>query len=246
MNGATPTSPRLGWIVQYGLLAGPLLTMLDSSIVNVAVLRVADELHASIGAVQWTISGYLLALGAGLGVVGYLARRFGTLPVYVVSLAGFTLASVACAVASNLGVLIGARVAQGLIGAPLVPLAMSMLLGSGGQARAISPIVGIVLFLAPALGPTVGGSLIAAGGWRLIFLINIPVGIVATVAARRIPAALAPGRKARTRFGAVGLLLLAAGVTAVLHRPQVRACNHGAPSCGSDPLRPLPRSTGLS
>ena len=73
---------RTGPLVQYALLAGPLLSMLDSSIVNVAVEPIARELHASLTVVQWTVSGYLLALGAGLAATAYLARRFGTLPVY--------------------------------------------------------------------------------------------------------------------------------------------------------------------
>ena len=73
---------RLGPLVQYALLAGPLLSMLDSSIMSVAVEPIARELHASLTAVQWAVSGYLLALGAGLAATAYLARRFGTLPVY--------------------------------------------------------------------------------------------------------------------------------------------------------------------
>jgi hypothetical protein len=89
--------PRLGPLVQYALLAGPLLSMLDSSIVNVAVEPIARELHASLTTVQWTVSGYLLALGAGLAGTAYLARRFGTLPVYRVSVLAFTLASALCA-----------------------------------------------------------------------------------------------------------------------------------------------------
>ena len=75
-------APRTGPLVQYALLAGPLLSMLDSSIENVAVEPIARELHASLTRVQWAVSGYLLALGAGLAATAYLARRFGTLPVY--------------------------------------------------------------------------------------------------------------------------------------------------------------------
>jgi len=74
-------APRTGPVVQYALLAGPLPSMLDSSIVNVAVEPIARELRASLTVVQWTVSGYLLALGAGLAGTAYLARRFGTLPV---------------------------------------------------------------------------------------------------------------------------------------------------------------------
>jgi EmrB/QacA subfamily drug resistance transporter len=211
------TLPRLGPLVQYALLAGPLLSMLDSSIVNVAVEPIARELHAGLTTVQWTVSGYLLALGAGLAGTAYLARRFGTLPVYRVSVTAFTVASALCALAPDAAVLVAARVLQGLVAAPLVPLAMTMLLGRGTAARrSISPLAGIMLFLGPALGPTVGGALIGAAGWRAIFLINVPVGALAVLAVRLVPAALAPGRTAGARFDLPGLILLGAGLTGLL------------------------------
>jgi MFS family permease len=145
--------------VQYALLAGPLLSMVDSSIVNVAAEPIARALHAPLTTVQWTVSGYLLGLGTGLAGTAYLARRYGTVPVYRVSLAAFTAASALCALSPGIGALIAFRVVQGLVAAPLVPLAMSMLLGKGGRARSISVTAGIMLFAAPALGPTVGGAL---------------------------------------------------------------------------------------
>ena len=207
--------------MQYALLAGPLLSMLDSSIVNVAIEPIARELHAGLTTVQWTVSGYLLALGAGLAGTAYLARRFGTLPVYRASIAAFTAASALCALAPDAPVLVAARILQGLVAAPLVPLAMSMLLGrgsagDGGGARSISPLAGIMLFLGPALGPTVGGALIGTVGWRGIFLVNIPAGAVAAVAVRFVPAALAPGRQPEAKFDLTGLVLLAAGLTGLL------------------------------
>jgi EmrB/QacA subfamily drug resistance transporter len=194
--------------------------MLDSSIVNVAVEPIARELHASLTVVQWTVSGYLLALGAGLAGTAYLARRFGTLPVYRVSVVAFTIASALCALAPAAGALVGARILQGLVAAPLVPLAMSMLLGAGHRAangaRSISPVAGILLFLGPALGPTVGGALIGAAGWRGIFLINVPLGALAAVAVGAVPAAMAPGRHPGARFDLPGLILLAAALTGLL------------------------------
>src|SRR5215472_4515872 len=144
---AAPTARALGAIAQFGLLAGPLLSMLDSSIVNVAVAPIARELHAPLALVGWVVSGYLLALGVGLAATSWLARRFGTLPVYGVSLLGFTLASACCAAAPDARILVAARLAQGLLGAPLVPLAMSMLLGGQGGARSVSPVAGMLLFL---------------------------------------------------------------------------------------------------
>jgi EmrB/QacA subfamily drug resistance transporter len=209
-------------LVQYALVAGPLLSMLDSSIVTVAVEPIARELHAGLTTVQWAVSGYLLALGAGLAGTAYLARRCGTLPVYRTSVVAFTLASAMCALAPDAAALIAARLVQGLVAAPLVPLAMSMLLGRGPEggggngSRSISPLAGMMLFLGPALGPTVGGALIGVAGWRSIFLINVPLGALAAVAVGSVPAALAPGRQPGTRFDLPGLVLLAAGLTGLL------------------------------
>ena len=213
---ASPPSARLGVLAQSGLLAGPLLSMLDASIVNVAVAPIARQLHAPLTQVGWAVSGYLLALGVGLAATPWLARRFGTLPVYTASVLAFTTASACCAAAPDARLLIAARLAQGLAGAPLVPLAMSMLLGGTGGARTVSPVAGMLLFLAPALGPTAGGGLIAAFGWRSIFLVNVPVGLAGAIAARHIPAQRAPGRAASAPLDTAGLALLAAGLTGVL------------------------------
>jgi EmrB/QacA subfamily drug resistance transporter len=231
---------RLGPLVQYALVAGPLLSMVDSSIVNVAVEPIARELHAGLTTVQWTVSGYLLALGAGLAGTAYLARRFGTLPVYRVSVTAFTAASALCALAPDAGVLVAARVLQGLVAAPLVPLAMSMLLGRAtGAARSISPLAGIMLFLGPALGPTVGGALIGADpttGWRAIFLINVPLGALAALAVRFVPATLAPGRTPGARFDLPGLILLGAGLTGLLFGASQGAASGWASAVTLGPL----------
>lgn len=226
---ATGSLPRTSPLVQYALLAGPLLSMIDSSIVNVAAEPVARSLHASLATVQWTISGYLLALGTGLAGTAYLARRYGTVPVYRASLAVFTAASALCALSPGIGMLIAARAVQGLVAAPLVPLAMSMLLGGSGKARSMSPVAGILLFAAPAFGPTVGGALIGAASWRFIFAVNVPVGALAVLAARRLPEGVSPvrsdsanpeGRSPGTPREAApdlpGLIMLGAGLALAL------------------------------
>ncbi len=218
MTAAAAAAPasRLGPVVQYALLAGPLLSMLDSSVVNVAVEPIARELHASLPLVQWAVSGYLLAIGTGLAATAYLARRFGTLALYRASISAFTAASAACALAPTVQVLLLTRAIQGLVAAPLVPMAMSMLFGKGESARSMSATAGMLLFLGPALGPSIGGALIAAGGWRGIFLINLPTGLAASFAVRRIPASLAPGPGERARLDLRGLALIAAGLLLLL------------------------------
>src|SRR5690348_13702445 len=103
-------------LVQCSLLAGPFLSMVDSSVVNVAVPAMARSFGASLSQLQWVVSGYLLALATGLAASAYLARRWGTRQVYLASLAGFSLASVACALAGSASWLVAARVIQGLLG----------------------------------------------------------------------------------------------------------------------------------
>ncbi len=207
---------RLSPILQYALLAGPLLSMLDSSVVNVAVAPIALQLHASLPVVQWAVSGYLLALGTGLAATAYLSRRFGTLPLYQASVTAFTATSAACAAAPDVQFLVLTRIVQGAVAAPLVPMAMSMLFGKSGATRSMPAAAGMLLFLGPALGPTVGGALIGVVGWRSIFLINIPTGVAAVFAVRSIPADMAAGRSARARLDRRGLLLLTAGLALLL------------------------------
>ena len=112
---------------------------------NVALPDIARQLHTALDTAQWILSGYLLALAAGLAASAYLAKRFGTRRVYLASLLGFTLASVLCALAPSIGVLIAARALQGALGAALVPLAMRMLLGKAGAGRQMPPAAGILL-----------------------------------------------------------------------------------------------------
>jgi Major Facilitator Superfamily len=138
--------------------------------------------------------------------------------------------------------LAGARILQGLVAAPLVPLAMSMLLGRDtAGARAISPVAGILLFLGPALGPTVGGALIGAAGWRAIFLINVPLGALAAVAGRYVPAAMAPERRPGARFDLPGLILLGAGLTSLL-----LGANQGASAGWTAPASWVPLAAGAA
>ena len=236
---STGQAQRLGVLAQYALLAGPLLSMLDSSIMNVAVEPIAREMATPLSTVQWTVSGYMLALGTGLALTSYLARRFGTVRVYATGVLAFTIASALCMIAPGIEFLIGARLLQGLTGATLVPLAMSMLMGGDGAAKRVSPIAGILLFLGPALGPSLGGVLIDAFGWRSIFAINIPVGILAILTARRIPSGIAPAADRRVRLDILSFGLLTSGLLGVLY-----GLNQGEDIGWSDISAWLPLSVG--
>jgi EmrB/QacA subfamily drug resistance transporter len=200
-------------VLQVVLLAGPMLSMIDSSVVNVAVPVIVTDLHTTLATAAWALSGYLLGLACGLAASPWLARRFGTVPAYQAALAGFVLASAACAMMPSVGLLIAARVVQGLLGAPMVPLAMGLLLGKDGAARTMPPSAGIMLFAAPALGPALGGLLIGAFGWRSVFLINLPIGLAALAGLRLYRrAGGGPGGDPAARLDLPGLVLLSAGL----------------------------------
>ncbi|HUL24270.1 MAG TPA: MFS transporter [Streptosporangiaceae bacterium] len=204
---------RLSTATRLAFLGGPMLSMIDSSVVNIAVPDIVTSLHTSLGTAAWTVSGYLLGLATGLAATPWLARRFGTLPAYQAALAGFIAASACCALAPNVTVLIAMRVLQGLAGAPMVPLAMGLLLGKGtGGVRTMPVSAGLLLFAAPALGPAIGGLLISGFGWRSVFLINLPVGIAAWAGVRPARRALAASGDRGARLDLAGLLLLAAGL----------------------------------
>src|SRR6478752_5013032 len=190
-NGGTG-SARLSTLTRLAFLGGPMLSMIDSSVVNIAVPDIVTDLHTSLATAAWTVSGYLLGLAAGLAATPWLARRFGTLPAYQAALAGFIVASACCAFAPTVGVLIATRVLQGLAGAPMVPLAMGLLLGKQtGGVRTM---------------PVSAGLLLSQFGWRSVFLINLPIGIAAWAGVRPARRALADSADRGARLDLAGLL----------------------------------------
>jgi EmrB/QacA subfamily drug resistance transporter len=208
---------KLRPFIQFALIAGPFLTMVDSSVVNIALPVIAKDFQSSLTSVQWILSGYLLALAAVLPASAFLSKRFGARKIYFWSIVGFTAASFFCALSFNLDSLISARVLQGALGAPLVPLAMDMLFKGpirGGRKTAdVSPALGMILFLAPALGPSLGGYLIGYVNWQSIFLINVPIGIVSAIFvwhyAHEIPS---NEPDASLRFDTIGFILISLGL----------------------------------
>jgi EmrB/QacA subfamily drug resistance transporter len=222
----TSAEGALPLVVVLALAAGPFLSMVDSSIVNVAVPDIAHSLRVALGDVQWTVSAYLLALSSGLAATAWLAKRLGPRPVYLGALAGFTAASATCALAPSIQVLVAARAAQGLLGAPLIPIAMGMLTGGaaararqrsqGQQGQAAMLVMGILLFAGPAAGPTLGGVLIGTFGWPSIFLVNVPFGILGLLGALQWRASRSqadPGAP----FDPAGMVLLAGGLGLALY-----------------------------
>ena len=177
---AIRASPRAHWYVAGTVCIGAFMGQLDASIVTLALPRLSRELHASVGAVEWVALTYLLVLVATVTTVGRLADAVGRKLLYVYGFAVFTAGSVLCGVAPTLAVLIAARALQAVGAAMLQANSVALiaeamppqLLGRGIGVQGAAQALGL------ALGPAIGGALLALGGWRLIFLVNLPAGAI--------------------------------------------------------------------
>ena len=169
---------------------GSSLAALDSTVVNVALPTIGRDLHASLSDLQWIVTGYTLALAALILLGGALGDRYGRRRVFLVGVIWFALASLACAIAPTIGLLIGARVLQGIGGALLTPGSLALIQASfepEDRARTIGAWSGLG-GVAAAAGPFLGGWLVEGPGWRWAFLINVPVAaLVVAVSLRHVP-----------------------------------------------------------
>src|SRR5262249_11741452 len=174
------TVPAIGrhvWPLAVVVVAGSIMSILDTTIVNVALQTLSVDLHAPVGPVQWVVTGYMLALAAVIPVTGWAARRFGTRRLYLMSLVLFTLGSLLCGFAWSIDSLIFFRVLQGLGGGMLMPTGMIILARAAGpqQVGRVLSVIGVPMVLAPVFGPALGGVLVEHVGWRWIFFVNIPI-----------------------------------------------------------------------
>ena len=186
-----------------------LIVGLDTTIVNVALPSIHRELHASISGLQWTVDAYTLVLASLLLLAGSTADRVGRRRTFQTGLVVFSLGSLLCALAPSLPFLIGARVVQAVGGAMLNPVAMSIIRNVFEDPRERAQAIGVwgaVFGLSMALGPVLGGVLVDAFSWRAVFLVNLPVGLIAIVlTALFVPESKAPHPR---RFDPVGQLLV--------------------------------------
>jgi EmrB/QacA subfamily drug resistance transporter len=172
-------SPRARWFVVATVCIGAFMGQLDVSIVTLALPHIGADLHAGAGAVRWVALSYLLTLVGTLTVVGHLADRVGRKLLYTYGFAVFTLGSLLCGLAPGLGWLLAARVLQGL-GAALLQANSVALIATALPRRELARGLGVqgaAQAIGLALGPALGGLLLALGGWRLIFLVNLPAGV---------------------------------------------------------------------
>jgi EmrB/QacA subfamily drug resistance transporter len=229
--GATPGH---AWRALGVLLIGMFMSLLDATIVNVALPTIRTSLNASEATLSWIISGYALAFGLALIPAGRVGDRYGHKWVFITGLALFTVASLACGLAQDGTQLIVARVVQGLAAGIYVPAvtAYIQLLFTGRTRGKAFAIMGAVIGVSSALGPLIGGLLIQAfgntNGWRLVFVVNLPIGLVALVAALFLLPAGSESRGRSVGVDFLGLLLLSGGLVAILV-PLIEGQDQGWP-----------------
>ncbi|AEF45456.1 major facilitator superfamily MFS_1 [Serratia sp. AS12] len=198
------------WIL-ISLSLSMLLSSLGTSIANVGLPTLVQAFNTSFQAVQWVVIAYLLAITTSVIALGRLGDRIGRRRLLLVGIALFTFASALCALAPNIGLLFAARIAQGLGAAVMMAMTMALVgetLGKDNTGRAMG-LLGTMSAIGTALGPSLGGALIFGFGWRAMFLINLPVGLLAFILAYRyLPTPVHEPQKERARFDYPGTLLL--------------------------------------
>ena len=204
-------------IVAGVVVLGAIMSILDITVVTIALENFRAVFDATPAQVAWTMTGYTLALASVIPMTGWAADRFGTKRLYLLAVLLFTLGSVLCALASSIEMLVAFRVLQGLGGGMLMPLGMTILTRAAGPDRVgrVMAVLGIPMLLGPIFGPILGGWLIEIASWHWIFLINLPIGIVALIyAAWALPK---DNPSPSESFDWIGMALLSPGLAAFLY-----------------------------
>ncbi|MFK4189411.1 DHA2 family efflux MFS transporter permease subunit [Streptomyces sparsogenes] len=213
---AEQPATRRPWLVLAIMCIGFFMSLLDGSIVNVAVPTLIDSLDASYDQVLWVVDGYLLVFSVLLITTGRLGDIHGYRRLYVIGIIAFTVASALCGLAGSPAQLLAARALQGLGGALLFPQVISSILTifpPRQRGRAFG-LFGTIVGFAPVVGPVLGGFVLAHLSWRWIFFINVPIGIVTAVLALTFTPAMRSGRT--HRLDLVGVALATAGLSGVV------------------------------
>ena len=198
------------------LIVGMFMSILDTSIVNVAIPTIQNAFGTTTDQIQWIATSYTLALGVVVPLSSWLSDRFGSARTYTVALLAFAAGSALCGVAWNLESMVVFRIIQAIPGGilPVVALAMVYRIVPREKIGAAMGMYGLGIIVAPAIGPTLGGYLVEYVDWRLIFFINVPVGILGAIAAVMVLPTF-PAVKSR-RFDVLGFLTIAGGLFALL------------------------------
>ncbi len=233
-----PRLVRLALVVALGSIA----SMLDTTIVSVAIDRLGREFGSPLATIQWVTTAYLLAMTAVLPLAGWAVPRYGARRLWLLSLAGFLAGSVLCSIAWSAGTLIAFRVIQGLGGGLMLPLVRIILAEQAGPER-MGRLMSIVILptqLAPVIGPALGGLIITALNWRWAFLINVPI----TLAALAFSARLVEGEPAghRSPLDLRGLMLLSPGLAVLIYG----LTEYGTSGSLTDPATSIGLLTGVA
>jgi EmrB/QacA subfamily drug resistance transporter len=199
------------------VVLGAIMSILDTTIVNIAINHLSSDFDAPLPTIQWVATGYLLALATVIPLTGWAADRFGTKRLYMTSLTLFLAGSALSGMAWSAHTLIAFRILQGLGGGMIMPAGMTILTHAAGPRRVgrVMSVVGVPMLLGPILGPVLGGWLVDDVSWRWIFYVNLPIGAIALVLAYRI---LKPDQPQPTqRLDVLGLALLSPGLAAFVY-----------------------------
>jgi MFS transporter, DHA2 family, multidrug resistance protein len=220
-----PTQVANRGIITACAMAATLMQALDATIANVALPYMQGSLSASYDEITWVLTSYVVAAAIMTAPVGWLAARFGQKKLYLASVIGFTVASMACGVATSLSEMVVDRLIQGVFGAALVPLSQGTMLNiypaeKRGSAMAIW---GMGVMVGPILGPTLGGYLTELYNWRYVFYVNLPVGVVASIGLWLFLPSERPQSNLRFDwFGFTALAIGIAGLQLVLDRGETK------------------------
>ncbi|HWI71836.1 MAG TPA: DHA2 family efflux MFS transporter permease subunit [Baekduia sp.] len=220
LPAASSDAPRIEphvWRIAIVVILGAIMSVLDTTIVNVALDDLSKDLNSSLDSIQWVVTGYLLALAAVIPVTGWAARRFGSRRLYLIALVAFTVGSALCGLAWSSGSLVAFRVLQGVGGGMLMPIGQMVLVKAAGPRNLprVMAAIGVPIILAPVFGPTLGGLLLEHAGWQWIFLVNVPIGAVALVTALRLLPRDQP--EDAGKLDVAGLVLVATGLVGVTY-----------------------------
>src|ERR1044071_639664 len=208
---------RALWRLASVVVLGTIMSILDTTIVNVAIETLGRELGAPLSTIQWVATGYLLALATVIPLTGWAIERFGGKKAWMTAVALFLCGSALCGLASSSTSLIAFRVLQGFGGGMILPIGQAILAQAAGPQRMgrVMSVIGVPMLLGPILGPIIGGVIVDQASWRWIFFVNLPVGTAAVAAAAR----LLPDAKPQLgeRLDVRGLLLLSPGLACLLY-----------------------------
>jgi EmrB/QacA subfamily drug resistance transporter len=223
------TDPRSRWLALYVLCTGMLMIVLDVTIVNVALPSIQDDLGFSASGLAWVVNAYLIAFGGLLLLAGRLGDLFGQRRIFLAGLVTFTAASVACGAATSPGMLVAARFVQGAGGALTSAVILGLIVTMFPEAREQAKAIGVYAFVASAggaVGLLAGGALTQWVNWHWIFFVNVPIGALTLVAARRLLPA-STGSRLTAGADVLGAVLITCALMLAVYTIVVPAANDG-------------------